>query len=62
MPASRGVHGPGEMTIAAGLDRPRAGDVDRVVAPDDHFGAEFAEVLHQVVGERIVIVDHEESS
>ena len=33
------------------------GQVDFVVAHDGHLGAHFAQVLHQVVGKRIVVVD-----
>ena len=43
-----------------GLQRASAGDIDRVVALDDNFDTEFTEVLHQVVGKRIVVVDHQE--
>ena len=32
---------------------------DLVVAPNHHVLAELTEVLHQVVGERIVVVDHQ---
>ena len=42
--------------------RPRGGDlVERhvVVALDRDLGAELAQVLHEVVGERVVVVDHE---
>ena len=31
--------------------------VDRVVPPHDHFRAELPEQVHEVVGERVVIVD-----
>ncbi len=34
-------------------------DVDPVVPVDLHLGAELAEVLHQVEGERVVVVDHQ---
>jgi len=34
-------------------------DRDRVVAVDDRVGAELTEVLHKVVNERVVVVDHE---
>ena len=43
MPASFGVQGPGESTIASGLHRERALRVDRVVAPHLHLGPEVAE-------------------
>ena len=61
IPASVGVHGPGEITIGVGMKRANAGDVDSVVALDGDIGAEFAEVLHEVVGKRVVVVDHQDS-
>ncbi len=57
MPASFGVHGPGEITIAVGRARADRVDGDRVVALDRDLGAELAEVLGEVVGERVVVVD-----
>src|SRR5258708_7660655 len=33
-------------------------DRDLVVAADYHFRTQFAQILHQVVGERIVIIEH----
>ena len=33
--------------------------VDRVVAVHDRLGAELTQVLHEVVDERVVVVDHE---
>ena len=36
------------------------GEIDRVVAYHLHRLAQLAEILHQVVGERVVIVDHEQ--
>ena len=57
MPASSGRPGPGEITIRSGLQRRDLVDRDGVVAHDLHVGAELAEVLHEVVGERIVVVD-----
>ena len=43
------------------MKRADAGDVDGVVALDRDVGAEFAEVLHEVVGKRVVVIDHQES-
>jgi hypothetical protein len=43
--------------------RPQRGDFvegDFVVADDLHFFTQFAEVLDQVEGEAVVIVDHEQ--
>src|SRR5690606_22353092 len=35
-------------------------EADLIVAVNAHVLAELAEILHEVVGERVVIVDHEE--
>ena len=35
-------------------------DRELIVAADDHFGAEFAHVLHQVVGEGVVVVENKD--
>src|SRR6266436_1453416 len=53
-PASRGVHGP------VGAERRHLLQRDGVVAPHVDLGAELAQVLDQVVGEGVVVVDHEE--
>ena len=60
MPASFGVHGPGESTIASGSARDdgRAGDL--VVAVHADLGAQFTEIVHQVEGETVVIVDQDD--
>src|SRR5271156_1822516 len=42
-----------------GTQRANAGDFDGVVALDRDVGAELAEVLHDVVGERVVVIDHQ---
>ena len=34
-------------------------EIQRVVTPHDWFGSELAEVLDQVVDERVVIIDNE---
>src|ERR1035437_3518118 len=44
-----------------GMKRANAGDIDGVVALDRDVRAKFAEVLHEVVGKRVVVVDHQES-
>ena len=57
MPASCGVHGPGEITIFLGLP---LGDLfygDFVVAVDFDLTTEFAQILSEVVGEGIVVVE-----
>src|SRR5580704_15336340 len=46
---------PGRDYDRRGMKRANAGDVDRVVAPDDDVGAELAEVLHDVVSKRVVV-------
>ena len=63
---SRGRHrpggpGPGEMSTASGRDRVHLVEGDRVVAVHDRFGAQLTEVLHEVVNERVVVVDHEDA-
>ena len=60
MPASLGVHGPGEMTICSGAHASICSSVERVVAMDMHVRAELAQVLDEVVGEAVVVVDHQE--
>ena len=60
MPASLGVQGPGETTRCVGRGRLDLGDGHVVVALDGDVGAELAEELHEVVGERVVVVDHED--
>src|SRR5690606_21089430 len=37
-----------------------AGEIDLVVADHAHVGAQFPEVLHEVPGEGIVVVDHQQ--
>ena len=60
MPASFGVQGPGESRIAEGLQRHRRLDVDLVVAADDGLGAELAQIVEEVVGEAVVVVDQQQ--
>ena len=40
------------------LQRGDAGEVDLVVADDFDLLAQLAEILHEVVGEAVVVVDH----
>src|SRR5262245_42375459 len=54
-PASFGVHGPGEMTMPSGAWRAIPS-----TSIDACFGAELAEILDEIEGERIVIVDDED--
>ena len=60
MPASFGVHGPGrdDHAVVAALQQPVDGG--GVVAHDLHLGAQLAQVLDEVVGERVVVVDDEQ--
>ena len=51
--------GPGEIEHRVGLERAHLVEGDRVVAVHDRLGAELTEVLHEVVDERVVVVDHE---
>ena len=48
------------MTIRAGAMRTIASTSCAVVAHDVHVRAQLAEILHEVVGERIVVVDDED--
>ena len=61
MPASRGVHGPGEMIRCVGRPGGNLVERDLVVAMDFEIerGIDLAQPLHQVVRERIVVVDQQ---
>ncbi len=60
IPASFGVHGPGETTTRS-YGWPSSSSTGaaslRIVTG---LGAELAEVLHEVVGERVVVVDDQD--
>src|SRR3569623_1116998 len=43
-----------------GSEAPDLIDADLIIAVHAHIGAELAQILHQVVGERIIIVDHQQ--
>ena len=58
-PASAGVPGPGEIDQVAGLPGLGLLGVDGVVSLGSHLGAGRSDVVDQVVGERVVVVDHE---
>ena len=60
MPASRGVQGPGEITIASGRSCERGLDAQGIVPVDYRLGAQLAGVLDEVVGEAVVVVEDEE--
>ena len=59
MPASCGVQGPGEMTDGIGAHGIDFFHGDLIVAAHLDFRAQFADVLDQVVSERIVVVEYE---
>ena len=46
--------------MCVGRQRAIVVDGDLVVAHDAHVLPQLAEVLHEVVGERVVVVDHEQ--
>ena len=60
MPASFGVHGPGEITICSGSHAAISVERDRVVAMHVDVGAELAQILDEVPGEAVVVVDHQQ--
>ena len=57
MPASLGVQGPGESTMASGSAAMNRGGRDLVVAMHDDVRPQLAEIMHQVEGEAVVVVD-----
>ena len=61
MPASSGVHGPGRDDDAVGRALEQLVDGRDVVAHDLDLGAQLAQVLDEVVGERVVVVDDEDA-
>ena len=62
MPASAGEHGPGERMMWLGASASTSSERDRVVAADDRFAAQLADVPREVVDEGIVVVDEENHS
>ena len=60
-PASFGVHGPGETMTRSGARASSSSVGLDVVAHDLELGAQLAQVLDEVVGERVVVVDHEDA-
>ena len=58
-PASSGVPGPGRDQHGVGLERLELGEGELVVAVHERLGAELAQVLHEVVDEAVVVVDHQ---
>ena len=59
-PASFGVHGPGEITMRSGASAVDLVHRQLVVAHHLHLGAQRLQVLHEVVGEAVVVVDHQQ--
>src|ERR1039457_2202831 len=51
--------GAGRYDYRVGMKRAHSRDIDHVVTLHRDVGAELAEVLHEVVGERIVVIDHQ---
>ena len=60
MPAWAGALGPGEMQSQSGwsADRER---LTAVVAEDQDLQVKFVKELHQVIGEGVVVVDHDQA-
>ena len=59
MPASPGRTGQGDKRMRSGLKRFDLFDGQLIVAANDHVRTQLAEILHEVVGEGIVVVEHE---
>ena len=51
--------GPGAYEDAVGVERIDLVERERVATMHERLGAEFPEVLHEVVDERVVVVDHQ---
>ena len=60
MPASVGVQGPGESTIASGRSASASAARERVVPAHLADGAEIAQVVDEVEGEAVVVVDQQD--
>ena len=58
-PASTGRHGPGEITSRSGAALEQLVDRRGVVAHDLGLRAQLTQVLDEVVGEAVVVVDHQ---
>ncbi len=56
----RGCFGPGRQHRGGGFEGKHVGDAQRIVPIDDWLFPQLAEVLNQVVGERIVVVEDEQ--
>ncbi len=55
-----GRAGPGRNDDALGIERRDGFEIELIVAHGVHVLAEFAEILHQVVGKAVVVVDHQQ--
>ena len=62
MPASLGVHGPGETTTRSQVRAEQVVDRGGVVAHGLDLRPQLPQVLHEVVGEGVVVVDHEDAA
>ena len=60
MPARSGSQGPGEITIASGAQGDRVLHRQRVVAVDDRLGPQLAQIVDEIVGEAVVVIDQEQ--
>ena len=60
MPASFGVQGPGDSTIASGSAADHVGGRDLVVAMHDDVRPQLAQVVDEVEGEAVVVVDQDD--
>ena len=60
IPASAGVQGPGEITMASGASAAASSSRQPVVADDERLGIEFGEIARDVEDEGIVIVDDQD--
>ncbi len=45
---------------AAGLERFDLSEIHRIIANDFHFRTELAEILHEVIGEGVVVIDDQQ--
>ena len=60
MPASFGVQGPGDSTIASGFAAITSSTRDLVVAMHGDLRAQPAEIVDEVEGEAVVVVDQDD--
>ena len=60
MPASFGVHGPGERTMAFGFFLRASAAVSLSLPHNFAGGAQLTEEMHEVVGEAVVVIDQKE--